>query len=311
MLKDDWNTSFRGPAGLANMITRRLFDRCLQELPRQRQGFYLWENQGWEAAFLHSWRRYGHGDITGVPHATVAFWHLNNFDAPPTLLDQSPGCKPLPDRLAVNGRAARSMLMESGYPVERLVDVEALRFQYLRQLHPRNAQVAQDLKNPIRLLLLGDFTRRQTLAMASCLALAMALSRRAVQVTYKPHPVCDVDIGELGVAAEAVNRQPLFEILEKFEWAFSSNSSSAGLDAFLGGLRVAVFLDDASLNHSPLRGEPGVHFVNDYHALSRALDEGPLPATARADKYFFLDPQLPRWSRLLLTDALPAATACE
>jgi surface carbohydrate biosynthesis protein (TIGR04326 family) len=311
MLKDDWNTSFLGPAGLANGITRRLIDRCLHEIPRQNQGFYLWENQGWEAAFLHSWRRCGHGDITGVPHATVAFWHLNNFDAPPTFLEQSPGCKPLPDRLAVNGGAARSMLMESGYPVERLVDAEALRFQYLSRLQPANSPVDQDLNSPIRLLLLGDFTRRQTLAMASCLALAIAQSRRAVQVTYKPHPVCDVDIGELGVAAYAVNRQPLFEILNQFEWAFSSNSSSAGLDAFLGGLRVAVFLDDASLNHSPLRGEPGVLFVNDHRALSRALDDRQLPARASADKYFWLDPELPRWTRLLLTDAVPAATACE
>jgi len=299
LLKDDWETSFRGPAGLSNSVTRRLFDQCLQEAPRQARGVYLWENQGWEAAFIHAWRRHGHGELIGVPHATVAFWHLNNYDDPMIFSAPQVHGKPVPDCLAVNGPAARAMLVESGYPESSLADVEALRFQYLTGLGARKSPDPSSQETTIRLLLLGDFTRDQTLAMANCLSQALNRIRVPVEITYRPHPVCDVGLDELGGVAGSVSRKPLLEILHQYDWAFSSNSSSAGLDAYLGGLRVAVFLDDASLNHSPLRGEAGVYFVNDHYALARLLEDNPVHCPGTVGKYFWLDPQLTRWSRLI------------
>jgi surface carbohydrate biosynthesis protein (TIGR04326 family) len=299
LLKDDWETSFRGPAGFSNSVTRRLFDRCLQETPCQAKGLYLWENQGWEAAFVHAWRRHGHGELIGVPHATVAFWHLNNYDDPMIFSATQVHSKPVPDCLAVNGPAARAMLVESGYPASRLTDVEALRFQYLTGLGVRQSPDPLHRESTIRLLLLGDFTRDQTLAMAKCLTQALNLIRAPIEITYRPHPVCDVGLDELGGVADSVSRKPLLEILHQYDWAFSSNSSSAGLDAYLGDLRVAVFLDDASLNHSPLRGESGVYFVNDHHALARLLEDNPVHLARTAGKYFWLSPRLTRWSRLI------------
>jgi surface carbohydrate biosynthesis protein (TIGR04326 family) len=299
LLKDDWETSFRGPVGFSNSVTRRLLDRCLQEAPRQAKGFYLWENQGWEAAFIHSWRSNGHGRLIGIPHATIAFWHLNNYDDPMIFNMNQANGKPIPDFLAVNGPAARAMLVESDYPEKRLQDVEALRFQYLNGLGVRQSAVSGDEAAPLRVLMLGDFTRDQTLAMAKCLSQALDGIKASVEVTYRPHPVCDVFLDELCGVATNVSRKPLLEILHQYDWAFSSNSSSAALDAYLGGLRVAVFLDDASLNHSPLRGENGVYFVNDHNALSRLLRDNPAHCKGTVDKYFWLDPHLTRWSRLI------------
>ena len=298
-LKQDWETSFRGPAGFSNSVTRRLFDRCMRELPRQTKGLYLWENQGWEAAFIYAWRRHGHGALIGVPHATLAFWHLNNYDDTLIFDAAHASGKPVPDCLAVNGPAARAMLVESGYPQSRLADVEALRFQYLAGLGARKVSDSAQKLTTIRLLMLGDFTRKQTLAMANCLSQARHRIPVPVEITYRPHPVCDVSLDELGGVAGSLSRKPLLEILHEYDWAFSSNSSSAGLDAYLGGLRVAVFLDDASLNHSPLRGEDGVYFVNDHQALAQVIEDNPVHRPGMAKKYFWLNSQLTRWSSLI------------
>jgi surface carbohydrate biosynthesis protein (TIGR04326 family) len=191
------------------------------------------------------------------------------------------------------------MLVESGYPQSRLADVEALRFQYLAGLGTRKIPDPAQKLTTIRLLLMGDFTRQQTLAMANCLSLALHRIPVPVEITYRPHPVCDMSLDEIGGVAGSLSKKPLLEILHQYDWAFSSNSSSAGLDAYLGGLRVAVFLDDASLNHSPLRGEDGVYFVNDHQALAQVIEDNPVIRPGTVEKYFWLDPQLTRWSRLI------------
>src|SRR6202035_5682216 len=98
-----------------------------------------------------------------------------------------------------------------------------------------------------------------------------------------------------------VTTEPLEKILPNFGVAYSANMTSAALDAYLGGLEVIVMLDDTQLNLSPLRGQPGVTFVSTPGELAAALDRAhDHPETkAKNMDFFFLDPALPRWSRLV------------
>lgn len=301
-LQDDWNTSVRGPIALSNCVWRRLFDRALSSLPHQAVGCYLWENQGWETAFLHAWRRHGHGRIIGVPHATIAFWHLNNFEDPRELVLSGEGAKPRPDALAINGPSAWRMLTESGYPQSLLVKVEALRFQYLARFsRPSPEAPAKRLASgePLKLLLMGDFTRKQTMAMVDCLRQALGLITRPVSITFKSHPACPFDQQDVSDMDVEYTNQPLADILPNFALAFSSNTSSAGLDALLAGLPVAVFLDGAHLNHSPLRGVAGAQFVRDAQELAAVIDSGNGQKPMPADQFFWMDEKLSRWHSLL------------
>ena len=106
ILRDDWRSSLIGPVAISNCLSIELFDAALADMPRQRLGLYLWENQGWEKALLRAWRKNGHGEIIGIQHSTVPFWHLYSFDDPRSLTSRQPCALPLPDRLAVNGAAA-------------------------------------------------------------------------------------------------------------------------------------------------------------------------------------------------------------
>ena len=94
---------------------------------------------------------------------------------------------------------------------------------------------------------------------------------------------------------------PLGEILHHFDIAYCSNTTSAAVDAFVFGLPVVVMLDERELNFSPLRGHSGVRFVSTPGELAEALQTEGLITATNFDRYefFYLDPELPRWKRLL------------
>jgi surface carbohydrate biosynthesis protein (TIGR04326 family) len=215
----------------------------------------------------------------------------------------------LPDHLAVNGPMAWKAFADTGYPVERLVEVEALRFQYLTALGSRQSKeahtdpmVGRDAarSRPKKVLILGDFTRRQTLGMLRCIEAASHLMDAELSLTLKPHPVCPIRKEDCAALPFQLTTRPLVEIMPDFELAFSSNSSSAGLDALLAGLSVVIYLEDGDFNHSPLRGVEGIRFTSTAEELAAALqasgrNESP-PATG---DFFWLDDRLPRWHGML------------
>lgn len=298
LLQEDWHDSTRGIGALGNCLWRKLFDRALGQLPTQSAAYYLWENQGWETAFLHAWRQHGHGRIIGVPHTTIAFWHLNNFDDPRLLeTGAKDNAKPLPDCLAVNGPAAWQMFLNSGYPVNRMVPVEAVRFQYLNKKRPKFTKPAASEK--LRVLMLGDYTSNQTQAMSACLASAIQISGNQIELTIKPHPATVLMAEDVAGLFFEKTEFPLEDIMHRFDLAFASNSSSAALDAWLYGLPVAVFLDDSTLNLSPLRGAIGARFVSNCNELALLFKEGMEPPSAVVGDFFWLDQDLHRWFKLL------------
>ncbi len=301
LLRDDWRMSMSGTAAVTNCTCRVLFDAAAKDLPRQSRGLFLFEGQGWEAAFVHAWRTHGHGEIIGVPHSSMPFWYLNIYDDARHYAPANE--KPLPDRWAVNGHHARAGLAAAGMPAERMAPVEALRFQHLARMSPgagRDVATATPAGQPLRLLLLGDFTRGQTLSMVRCLEAALPLMRHRVSVAIKRHPVCPIDATDTVAMRCEFIEQPLGEVLSRFDLAFSSNTTSAGLDALLTGLPVVVFLDDAGFNQSPLRSVPHVRFVSAPAELAAAVDAlaGERVETP-VDDFFWVDESLPKWTALL------------
>lgn len=309
LLQRDWQTSLTGPVALCNCLWIELFDIALKEMPRQKTGLYLWENQGWESALIRAWRRHGHGEIIGVPHATVIFWHLNNFDDPRSLDSNQSSSKPLPDHLAINGPMAWKALVSTGYPSERLVEVEALRFQYLNTLGSGKSEKVRDSLGidelsghgvPKKILILGDFTIKQTLKMLQCVRGALEMISDEISVTLKPHPVCRIGMEDCPGLCFALTNKPLAEIMQNFDLAFASNSTSAGVDALLAGLPVVVFLDGDDFNHSPLRGVEGIQFVGTAEELASQLQSCVKSATPyELESFFWLNGKMPRWRKVL------------
>lgn len=302
ILGADLRNSLRGPAAIRNVLWLHLFDKAIGSLPRQRKGLYLCENQAWERAFIWAWKRHGHGTLIAVPHSTRSFWDLR-FHLDASSFDSAAENRlPMPDITAVNGKASMKVFVENNYPKDAFVEVEALRYLYLNSLPSRRPEGGTE-SNGIKLLVLGDFSPIRTRSMMIRLENALKLCRHHCELTVKPHPNCAIDAADYPTIAMEIVSAPLGELLREYDMVVSSNATSAAVDAYLSGSRLAVMLDDGALNASPLRDVSGVSFVANADDLARAIDVlgAGSPADQRQVEAFFnLDQGLPKWSRLLL-----------
>ena len=299
LLKQDWHQSMYGEAAISNCLYINLFEHILERLPRQRLGFYLQENQPWEMALIHAWRAAGHGQIVGVPHTTVLYWNTRHFFDPHTYKRTGKNDLPLPEKVALNGPAAMAAYQKGGYPRERLVEVEALRYLYLDDLQSKqNAEEGQSTGS-LRVLVLGDYLVTVTRRQMQWLCDAARLLPSDTRYTVKPHPACPIRSGDYPSLQLRMTGSPLPELLADCDVAFTGNITSAAVDGYCAKVPVVSVLDGNAFNMSPLRGLTGVVYVTGPKELAKALGNARAQEKVRAEPYFCVDKELPRWRMLL------------
>ena len=307
LLKDDWGASMSGTVAVSNCLWLALFDDALDHLPHQRIGLYLCENQGWEKAFLHAWRKHGHGKIVGVQHATVPFWHLYYFHDVRTLADPANCRVLLPDLMAVNGPMAWDAFLATGFPVSRLIAVEALRYMQCARSAVRADSAPESKPAGVKVLILGDIDPSSMHNLLTLLERATKLLSASYNFTLKPHPGYAVSLMNYPGLKLVETSDALNHILGRFDIVLSANGTSAALDAYLVGMPLIIGLNGGELNLSPLRNQPGVRFTSTPEELTEALQH---PVVSKRidptnNDFFFIDDKLPRWQRLLSCSLLP------
>jgi surface carbohydrate biosynthesis protein (TIGR04326 family) len=199
---------------------------------------------------------------------------------------------------------AWSAFLAAGYPPSRLVQVEALRYLNLAILAGTRARAssADTVDSTLRVLILGDMIPSSVRHLLELASGAMQLVRGRYSLTFKPHPGYAVNLADYPGLRAGETREPLAQILTSYDVAIAANSTSAAVDAYVAGLPVIIGLDGDDLNLSPLRGKADVRFVSTCAGLAAALqDLSPQDSQSSRERsdFFFLDPGLPRWKRLL------------
>lgn len=300
VMRRNWYASMLGSTATDNLLWIELFEQALRDLPSHRKGLYLCEGHAWERAFIHAWRKHGHGQLIAVPHSTVPFWDLSYFTDARTLGSRDSHPIPQPDIVALNGKVAIDAFLRAGYPKEGIVECEALRYEYLKDARVRHGSPRTE-KGQIDILIVGDYQSTNTVRMLQILELALPHFVGRMAFTMKPHPNCPVNPEDYPSLQLAIITDSLGEILQNYDAVFAGSTTSAALDAYLAGLQLVVMLDESELNLSPLRGQSGVCFVSTPEELAPALEVMHQDVAERPDvnDFFFLDPNLSRWARLL------------
>jgi surface carbohydrate biosynthesis protein (TIGR04326 family) len=304
LFKQDWEKSLTGANAMMNCLDLNLTEQTLEYLPFQKSGFYLQENQPWEMALIHAWKKFGHGKLVGVQHTTVRYWDLRYFYDQRTYHDRTGTVNtlPRPDKVAVNGPAASKLYLDGGYPEDEIVEVEALRYYYLTDFlsAQKNKKFASTSK-ALHVLVLTDFSPRVTTQQMQLLSEAASLMPANTKYTIKSHPNCQVRAEDYAGMNFEVKNYVLSELLQNhFDVVFSSNITSAAVDAFCVGLPVVSVLDGQTLNLSPLRGLNGAaEYVTGPKELADALQKTGNRQTGRDESFFFLDKKLEKWKKLL------------
>ena len=297
LLRQDWYGSLVGQDSIKSLFSQILFDQAFAEKPYHGKGFYLCENQAWEIAMLHAWRKHCHGEIIGVAHSTVRFWDVRYFEDLRLYGNRSKNNKPMPNFLVVNGNAAYQMMLTAGFPNHLIYTCEALRYNYLnKQISQKKLSAKKPYKD--RILLLGDYMVRSTQLVFNVLIESGMGSE--YDITFKPHPDQSFNNRDNRGLKINVTNEPLSKLLEIHDLVLAPHSTSATVDAYCCGLKVIILLDFDFINFSPLRNWSDVEFINNgsdlRDALLRSKDTS---GNIRDRDYFCLEPSLPRWKALL------------
>ncbi len=268
LFQEDWKNSIYGQVAFSNLLTLNLYEAALNLLPNQKNGLYLQENQGWEFGFINAWRSAGHLNLIGFPHSTVKFWDLRYFYHKESYLNIHNNPLPLPDKIACNGKKTILAYQDHGYPEKYLVEVESLRYLYLDNYF-QNFDIT--LKKNNKLIVLGDYLKANTYKQLELLQKAVALLNFNIDISFKPHPACPIDLSLFpGIKADLTN-DPLSNLLPEYNMVFASSTTSAAVDGYCAGLIVFTLLDGEELNMSPLRNCKNAFFVSNYQQLRNYL----------------------------------------
>ena len=298
IFKNEWLNSLRGYEAMINCLRFNRLESIITQLPRQRVGIYLIENQPWEMALIHHWRNLGHGKLVGVAHSTVRFWDLRQMSDPRRFLQDQKNLMPRPNVVAVNGPLARNSLVEAKYPESEIFEVEALMY-----LHLAKSKINKELAEPMTILVATDFLESATNTQIALLNDLLIKDPKKYKVILKPH--WSQSFKNLHPDIEVVSGK--FDLSIYFELCdvlYCSAITSAVIDGVCAGVPVIQCLDPESFNLSPLRGNSEVKFVRTTQELDDALNDiGTSARYISPSVLFNLDLNLSRWHQLLETKA--------
>jgi surface carbohydrate biosynthesis protein (TIGR04326 family) len=292
LLKKEWLNSHRGYECLISCLRFYRLNSVLSTLPKQRVGFYLIENQPWEMALIHFWRKYQHGELIGVAHSTIRFWDLRLMSDPKRFLPNS--TMPRPDKIAVNGSLAKHSLINSGYPIDEIIDVEALMY-----LHLKDVNSVRPNNRKTKILVATDYLKSATDAQMKLLYELVAKESNKFEILLKPHWSQSLD--DLEIDAEIVSgKKDLASFFDQVDVLYCSAITSAVIDGVCAGVPVIQCLDPLSFNLSPLRNSASIQTVRTTSELADALTNLEMHRPeVRADELFNLDSTLSRWHTLI------------
>jgi surface carbohydrate biosynthesis protein (TIGR04326 family) len=297
--KKEWKTSLCGVPAIDTCLKLNQFLDICADLPKQRLGIYIAENQPWELALIHAWKITGHKYLIGVPHTTIRNWDLRYFNDYRCYLEKNSNRFPMPDALAVNGPAAYNTLTYGGYPKGNLIQVEALRFLHLNRTskhkeRPRN-------KRPLRVLICGDFLEKTSLKILSLIAIASQSMPSETEYVFKPHPAYPLNLDKFCLIKIQVRNDKLEDLFIESDVVITSNITSAAVDAFFSGVKVIQVLDGNSFKSSPLLDMHIITYVKNPRELVEEIGKFENFSEIESDPktYFHLNEDLIRWRELL------------
>jgi surface carbohydrate biosynthesis protein (TIGR04326 family) len=241
---------------------------------------------------IYAWKKYNHGTIIGVPHATVRFWDLRYF--PSTLsYNISKFSKPQPQFYAVNSKHAKFKLIEGGLEESKIKEVEALRYLYL------NNYSANIKENQNTILLLGDYNLDSSQALISMFLSAWNNLQSDHKIVFKPHPGAEL-IPELNENV-TLSVDSLSKLIESADLVVTTNSTSSAVDAYCMQKKVIIVRDYDTFNMSPLLDFDNVDFVSNSEEMQNKIQFyfANKSKTIGENNFFYTSTDLEKWKKLI------------
>ena len=303
LFEDEWKDSIRGVSAIANCYNFNLFDIAFQKYNHKTKLIYLFEGQSWEYAMIQAWRNNQNGEIIGYAHASICYWDLRKFFSSNTLNNPK---FPYPDKIALNGKLAKSIFSFNSIKNKYLINLEATRYLYINKYKSKNIILKKfnsksDLNKKV-LLVLFDYNEKFIINQLKILSEIRIFLDNYYLVKLKPHPAKIDFFKEHNKNNYQIIEDSLFSVINDVDVVFTSNTTSAALECFCLGKNIVSLIDKNELNLSPLRNVQGTLFITNSNELKGSLKHF-LSIEDVNKKFnndiFYLNKKLTGWMNLL------------
>lgn len=288
--RNDYYNSIYGSLSIQNIIWENQFSVIFREIPKQKLGLFLCENQGWEKAFIYHWKKNKHGNLCGVIHSTMPFWDLryhqskNHFNDNETFI-------PYPDFFAINSPIAKKLYLESFQPKNKLVEVEALRYI---GLVGSKMKIKEKNKTINELIVIGDYQKNTTIQMLRILN--KYKKNNDVEIIFKPHPGNIIDLDQNGLNGININNDSIQNLSKRYDYFITTANTSSSIDLILLRKNFLVYLDQDDFNLSYLNELKNIDYFYDNQSFDKLISSLPKNLnTIDPNQLLYLDPSLKKW----------------
>tara|TARA_B110000858_G_scaffold88591_1_gene102266 strand:- start:3139 stop:4974 length:1836 start_codon:yes stop_codon:yes gene_type:complete len=296
LLRADWITSTRGPQLFYSIITIKTFDKLFSKLQKQKLGLYLFENQSWERALIGSWRKFDHGKLIGIDHTTgyMRFWDLRYYKS----LNFYKNSYIKPDLRCISSPLSKEMMICSGFPKDKVIDVEALRFNYLiKNISDFNSQKL----GSNNVLLIGDIDYVSTKNLLEDINKIHSDINKEFKICFRPHPGTP-NKGKLINFAKNLNidisNSSLISDIKFYDKIIIVGASSVSIEALLMKKKIIVYLSKDKLNLSPVNYIKKINFISSSQDLLNSINFE-IKNVKVEQEFFWLDNDLCKWKIFL------------
>ena len=301
ILGSDWHNSLAGFSPAKCLCRLNAFETYLRSIPKQRMGVYIQENQPWELVLMYAWRTAGHGPIIGTPHTTIRFWDIRYFYDPRTFQIATKNALAIPDKVALNGPVARAAYDTGLGPVDRMIEVEALRFIHIEQSVTADKAVSPIFpatNGKIVLLVATDLLDANTQIQLEWVTAAKKQIQNSLEIIVRPHPASDFSAKKYELWHDSVERNDLNTLLKRVNIIFCSNASSIAVDGYLAGKPALTMLEGNKFNFSPLRGLSNFTAITSVNELQKSIIYHSKISNNHTGQFFNHNKNLVSWKRL-------------
>ena len=298
-IAQDFNESLTGITASRNLLFLYLFKNAFSNLLKQEKGFYLQENQGWECCFINAWKLCGHNDfLLATQHTPIQFWDLRRIIDKKIYLDPLKSYLPIPDYIGVISKFSKNFYIKSGIPKNKIIEIEALRYLHLNYSSKCTLRNLNKQKNKV--LLLGDTIKTNTLEQIKFLNESLRYIKKPIQYLFKPHPATSITVRECPDIDLIITDKPINEIINCFQLAYATSTTSASFDAYYLGIKVVTLVNSQELNFSPLKDFKDAIFVTNPKELANVInniDKIKKKPKSR-ENILYIDERIPRWKKI-------------
>ena len=290
LLKKDLQNSLIGSSSISNITYFNLIEKVLKTLPKQELCFYPYENQSWEYSLLFNWKKLFGSKIIGNAHSSVRYWDLRYFDHKKYFVKNLNYS--FPDLISVNSSIAKKHLIDSGTPVDKIIEVEALRYNYILDLG-----TLEKNKNNKEILILGDYSKSITMELLEMVYQTFK-DVDDINFSIKFHPLCILDLSKYEKINFKIINNPIYEIINSFQVCLSCAPTTAAIEFWEKNIKVITYV--SGINFSPILGCQNVCFVYNKKELYKSVLSNLKTSKPNSNNnYFILNKEIPNWKKII------------